>query len=269
MPQVSPVHGLTSNDMLPEQKLDALLARQRRRTRARAPACRPRPTSSCRANSPSWRRSSRRSRPIARPQHEIDGLDALIADPATDPEMRALAEAEKPELEARRAALEQRLAACAAAQGRDGRAQRHPRNPRRHRRRRGLAVRRRPVPHVRALSPPSRAGRSRSSPRAKARWAATRKSSPRSSGRGAFAKLKFESGVHRVQRVPDTEGSGPHPHLDRDRRGAAGGRGRRRRRSTKPICKIDTMRAGGAGGQHVNKTESAIRITHICRPASW
>ena len=52
-------------------------------------------------------------------------------------------------------------------------------------------------------------------------------------GRGAFAKLKFESGVHRVQRVPDTEALGPHPHLDRDRRGAAGGRGRRHRRSTR------------------------------------
>ena len=46
-------------------------------------------------------------------------------------------------------------------------------------------------------------------------------------GRGAFAKLKFESGVHRVQRVPDTE-AGPHPHLGRDRRGAARGRGGRR-----------------------------------------
>ena len=46
-------------------------------------------------------------------------------------------------------------------------------------------------------------------------------------GRGVFAKLKFESGVHRVQRVPDTEASGPHPYLDRDRRGAARGRGRR------------------------------------------
>ncbi|HVX98335.1 MAG TPA: peptide chain release factor 1 [Pseudorhodoplanes sp.] len=81
-------------------------------------------------------------------------------------------------------------------------------------------------------------------------------------GRGAFAKLKFESGVHRVQRVPDTEASG------RIHTSAA----------TVAVLpqvedidvainesdlRIDTMRASGAGGQHVNKTESAIRITHI------
>ena len=81
-------------------------------------------------------------------------------------------------------------------------------------------------------------------------------------GRGAFARLKFESGVHRVQRVPDTEASG------RIHTSAA----------TVAVLpevedvdvaindvdlRIDTMRAQGAGGQHVNKTESAIRITHI------
>jgi peptide chain release factor 1 len=81
-------------------------------------------------------------------------------------------------------------------------------------------------------------------------------------GRGPFARLKFESGVHRVQRVPDTEAQG------RVHTSAA----------TVAVLpevedvdieikaddlKIDTMRSQGAGGQHVNKTESAIRITHV------
>jgi len=82
------------------------------------------------------------------------------------------------------------------------------------------------------------------------------------SGRGVFARLKFESGTHRVQRVPDTETQGrihtsaatvavlPEAEdVDVD--------------INEADLKIDTMRAQGAGGQHVNKTESAIRITHI------
>ena len=81
-------------------------------------------------------------------------------------------------------------------------------------------------------------------------------------GRGAFAKLKFESGVHRVQRVPDTETQGrihtsaatvavlPEvEEVDVDIKS--------------DDLRIETTRAQGAGGQHVNKTESAIRITHI------
>ena len=60
---------------------------------------------------------------------------------------------------------------------------------------------------MRAMRIPN-AGRSRSSPKAPAAPAATRRSSPRSAGRGVFARLKFESGVHRVQRVPDTETQG-------------------------------------------------------------
>ncbi|MBO5925813.1 MAG: peptide chain release factor 1 [Clostridia bacterium] len=81
-------------------------------------------------------------------------------------------------------------------------------------------------------------------------------------GEGAYSKLKYESGVHRVQRVPETESQG------------------RIHTSTATVAvlpevedvqieilekdlKIDTYRSGGAGGQHVNKTESAIRITHL------
>ncbi|MBR0554298.1 peptide chain release factor 1 [Ciceribacter sp. L1K23] len=82
------------------------------------------------------------------------------------------------------------------------------------------------------------------------------------SGRGVFSKLKFESGVHRVQRVPDTETQGrihtsaatvavlpEAEEIDID---------------IKPEdIRIDTMRASGAGGQHVNTTDSAVRITHL------
>jgi peptide chain release factor 1 len=82
------------------------------------------------------------------------------------------------------------------------------------------------------------------------------------SGRSVFARLKFESGVHRVQRVPVTETQG------RIHTSAA-------TVAVLPIAeesdfvineadlKVDTMRSSGAGGQHVNKTESAIRITHL------
>ena len=82
------------------------------------------------------------------------------------------------------------------------------------------------------------------------------------SGKGVYGKLKYESGVHRVQRVPETESQG------------------RVHTSTVTVAvlpeaqdvevnlnendiKVDTYRSGGAGGQHVNKTESAIRMTHL------
>ena len=82
------------------------------------------------------------------------------------------------------------------------------------------------------------------------------------SGRGVFAKLKFESGVHRVQRVPDTEASG-RIHTSAATVAVLPEVEDVDIQINEADLKIDTMRAGGAGGQHVNKTESAIRITHI------
>ncbi len=82
-------------------------------------------------------------------------------------------------------------------------------------------------------------------------------------GQGAFSRLKFESGAHRVQRVPETESQGRvhtsactvaiMPELDEVEA-----------IDINPAdLKVDTFRASGAGGQHVNKTDSAIRITHL------
>ncbi|MFC3116021.1 peptide chain release factor 1 [Cellvibrio fontiphilus] len=83
------------------------------------------------------------------------------------------------------------------------------------------------------------------------------------SGQGVYSKLKFESGAHRVQRVPETESQGRihtsactvavMPEADE----------MEEININKADLRIDTFRASGAGGQHVNKTDSAIRIVHI------
>jgi peptide chain release factor 1 len=81
-------------------------------------------------------------------------------------------------------------------------------------------------------------------------------------GRGAFAKLKFESGVHRVQRVPDTETQG-RIHTSAATVAVLPEVEEVDVEIKQEDLRIETMRAQGAGGQHVNKTESAIRITHL------
>lgn len=81
-------------------------------------------------------------------------------------------------------------------------------------------------------------------------------------GRGAFAKLKFESGVHRVQRVPDTEAQG-RVHTSAATVAVLPEADDVDVKINDKDLKIETMRAQGAGGQHVNKTESAVRITHL------
>jgi peptide chain release factor 1 len=81
-------------------------------------------------------------------------------------------------------------------------------------------------------------------------------------GRGAFARLKFESGVHRVQRVPATETQG-RIHTSAATVAVMPEAQEIDFEINPADLKIDTMRSSGAGGQHVNKTESAIRITHL------
>jgi peptide chain release factor 1 len=192
---------------------------------------------------------------------EIAGIDALIADPATDSEMRAMAEAERETLEARSVELAQQIRV--ALLPKDAMDDRNV------------------VLEIRAGTGGDEAAlfagdlfRMYERFAALQGWKVEVISMSEGTmggfkeivaevrGRGAFAKLKFESGVHRVQRVPDTETQGrihtsaatvavlPEVEdVDVDIK--------------QDDLRIETMRAQGAGGQHVNKTESAIRITHI------
>jgi peptide chain release factor 1 len=247
--------------MLPEQKLDALLARHRMLESELASQVTP----------ATYVRLSREFAELGpvidaikayrEVVDEIAGLEALLDDGATDAEMRALAAGEKPALEQRRTALEQEIRL--ALLPKDAMDERNV------------------ILEIRAGTGGDEASlfagnlfRMYERYAAKQGWKVEMISASEGAvggykeiiaevrGRGAFAKLKFESGVHRVQRVPDTEGSG------------------RIHTSTATVAvlpeaedidvtideadlRIDTMRASGAGGQHVNKTDSAVRITHI------
>ena len=81
-------------------------------------------------------------------------------------------------------------------------------------------------------------------------------------GEGVFARMKFESGVHRVQRVPETE-SGGRIHTSAATVAVLPEAAEVDIDIPASDIRIDTMRASGAGGQHVNTTDSAVRITHI------
>ena len=192
---------------------------------------------------------------------EIADLDALIADAATDADMRALVLAEKPALEARREAL-----------GRDIRQALIPKD---------AMDERNVIVEIRAGTGGDEASlfagdlyRMYERYAAKQGWKVELISASEGTmggfkeiiaeikGRGAFSKLKFESGVHRVQRVPATEAQG-RIHTSAATVAVLPEVEEVDIKINDDDLKIDTMRAQGAGGQHVNKTESAIRITHL------
>ena len=192
---------------------------------------------------------------------ELAGVEAMLADPALDPEMRELAEAERGEAADRIAALERAIRLALLPKD--------------------AADEKNAILEIRAGTGGDEASlfagdlfRMYSRYADLHRWKVEVLSMSEGtaggfkeivaevSGRGVFAKLKFESGVHRVQRVPDTETQGrihtsaatvavlpQAEEVDID--------------INEADLKIDTMRAQGSGGQHVNKTESAIRITHL------
>jgi peptide chain release factor 1 len=192
---------------------------------------------------------------------ELADLDALIADPATDPEMRALASAEKPALETKREALFQQVRLALIPKD--------------------AMDERNVILEIRAGTGGDEASlfagdlfRMYERYAARQGWKVEIVSASEGTvggykeiiaevrGRGAFARLKFESGVHRVQRVPDTETQG-RIHTSAATVAVLPEVEEVDVKINESDLKIDTMRSGGAGGQHVNKTESAIRITHL------
>jgi peptide chain release factor 1 len=192
---------------------------------------------------------------------EIADLEALAADAATDAEMRKLADAEKPALQARRDKLEQQIQLALipkdamddhnaileirAGTGGDEAALFAGDLFRMYER---YAAQQGWKTEILSISEGTKGG-------FKEIVAEVR-------GRGVFAKLKFESGVHRVQRVPDTEASG-RIHTSAATVAVLPEVEDVDIKINDDDLKVDTMRAQGAGGQHVNKTESAIRITHL------
>ena len=192
---------------------------------------------------------------------EIADLEALATDAATDAEMRKLADAEKPALQARRDKLEHQIQLALipkdamddhnaileirAGTGGDEAALFAGDLFRMYER---YAAQQGWKTEILSISEGSKGGFKEIVAEVRCR--------------GGFAKLKFESGVHRVQRVPDTEASG-RIHTSAATVAVLPEVEEVDIKINEDDLKIDTMRAQGAGGQHVNKTESAIRITHL------
>ncbi len=247
--------------MLPEQKLDALLTRY---AEVQAALASPH-------NSDTFVKLSREFSELGpvvesinayrAASRELAEIDALVDDPTTDPEMRALAESEKSALQERRDQLAQQVRLALVPKD--------------------AMDERNVILEIRAGTGGDEASlfagdlfRMYERYAAKHGWKVEVVSASDGtaggykeiiaeiSGRGPFAKLKFESGVHRVQRVPNTETQG-RIHTSAATVAVLPEAEEVDVKINDADLKIDTMRSSGAGGQHVNKTESAIRVTHI------
>jgi peptide chain release factor 1 len=200
-------------------------------------------------------------RDYERTRAELADLDTLLSDKATDREMRQMAEMEYPELEKRIEALE-----------RDMQIMLLPKD---------AADEKSAILEIRAGTGGSEAAlfagdlfRMYERYAAENGWKVEVLSASEGeaggykeiiatiSGRGVFSRLKFESGVHRVQRVPETE-SGGRIHTSAATVAVLPEAEDIDIEIRNEDIRIDTMRSSGAGGQHVNTTDSAVRITHL------
>ncbi len=194
-------------------------------------------------------------------QKGYDEADAMIADPATDSEMRGLAEAERAELKQSLERLDHdlRIALLPRDAADDSSA----------------------IVEIRAGTGGDEAAlfaadllemyqrycgllgwRTEVMDRTESDLGGIKDATLEVNGRGAYAKLKFESGVHRVQRVPATENQG-RIHTSAATVAVLPEAEDVDVQINDKDLRIDVYRAQGAGGQHVNKTESAVRITHL------
>jgi peptide chain release factor 1 len=198
---------------------------------------------------------------LRRTEAQLSGIEAMLAEPATDAEMRELASAERSELAARIEKLQTQIRLMLLPKD--------------------AADEKGAILEVRAGTGGDEAALFAGDLfRMYARYAAlkgwsfevlsqaegsvggVKEAIAEVRGRGAYARLRFESGVHRVQRVPDTEASG-RIHTSAATVAVLPEAEDVDMALDESELRVDTMRASGAGGQHVNKTESAIRITHI------
>ncbi|WP_269931139.1 peptide chain release factor 1 [Aminobacter sp. HY435] len=192
---------------------------------------------------------------------ELADLDAMLSDKSTDAEMRALAEMDKPDVEDRIEALQQEIQILLLPKD--------------------AADEKNAILEIRAGTGGDEAALFAGDLyRMYERYAASRgwrfevasasdgdaggfkEIIATVSGKGVFAHLKFESGVHRVQRVPATEASG-RIHTSAATVAVLPEAEEVDIEIRSEDIRIDTMRASGSGGQHVNTTDSAVRITHL------